>query len=93
MFRLQTDNTRNKQTNKNKNIKHKKQPFNQLNFKEHQNCRENSVFHRLKAKQETRQKTEQENYQKQNQHRKRKAETYTMKTKTKNNNRKRTSKK
>ena len=69
---------------KNKNIKHKnKLPFiNQLSFKK-QNCKENNVFHRLKAKQETRQKTKQEYYQKQNQHRNRKAEIYTMKTKTK----------
>ena len=86
LFRLQTDNTRNKKTRtKALNIKTN---YLLANFKKHQNCcRENNVFHRLKAKQEKdkniKKKNKQENYQKRNQHRNRKAETYTMKTQTK----------
>ena len=53
---METNNTR--KTNKNKNIKHKNQTTLLTNItQKNQNCREkNNFFHRLKAKQETRQK-------------------------------------
>ena len=56
LFRLQTDNPRNKKT-RTKTLNTKtKLLFNPLNLKKHQNCRENNVFHWLQAKQETRRK-------------------------------------
>ena len=81
LFRLQAANTK----KQNKNIK-STLSFSQLNFKKYQKYREKCFPHRLKAKQETRQKhKKQEDYQTQIQHRNRKAETDTMKTTRINN--------
>ena len=85
-LKMETSNTR--KTNENKNIKHKNQTTLLTNITQ-KNTRiagKTTLFHRLKAKQETSQKpkhrTKTKKYQKQSQHRNRKAETYTMQTKT-----------
>ena len=84
LFRLQTDNAGNKKARtKTWNIKDKKLHLTNLSSKSTRIAGKTHVFHRLKAKQDTRPKTKQGNYQKQNQHFNRKTETYTMQTKTK----------